>query len=90
MLQRAERLADRFGPDHSANLWQHLNARQQEVAITINDRAKLLFESGGLFRRIGQGSCRIDGDQDIPAPRAARSRPSASDWPKGYIRRRLH
>ena len=38
-----------LGSDHVADLAQHLNARRQEIAITIEDRGKLPFQSGGLF-----------------------------------------
>jgi hypothetical protein len=42
-----ERFAFRFGSDHVANLSQNLNARREEIASTVDDRGKLLFESGG-------------------------------------------
>jgi hypothetical protein len=49
MFRLGERFAFRFGADHVANLSQPLNARRQELAITVYDHGKLLFESGGLF-----------------------------------------
>jgi hypothetical protein len=46
-LRLGERFALRFGSDHVANLSQRLNARREEVTITIDDRRKLPFEKGG-------------------------------------------
>jgi hypothetical protein len=38
-----------FGSDRVADLAQHLNARREEVAITIDDLGKLPVQGGGLF-----------------------------------------
>jgi hypothetical protein len=45
MLRLRERFAFRLRADHVADLAQHLNARRQEMAITIDDRGKLFFEN---------------------------------------------
>jgi len=49
MLRLRERFAFRLWSDQVQDFSQHLNARREEVAITVYDRGKLPFEGGGLF-----------------------------------------
>jgi hypothetical protein len=46
-VRGAVRVSVRVGSDHVANLSQNLNARREEIAITVDDRGKLPFEEGG-------------------------------------------
>ena len=51
-LRLGKRFPFPFGSNHVANPSQHLNPRRQEIAITIDDRGKLLYEKDSLF--VGQ------------------------------------